>query len=99
MRRDLLLVALRGVRSSYGTTAFRLVWSDSTQIAPSVACSDPCPYAVRTTVWLSQSSDALHAASGIGSTWELEGVIPGTSAAYHVRGFARGGARVRCLYE
>ena len=36
------------------------VWSDSTQIAPSVACSDPCPYAVRTMVWLSRSADAPH---------------------------------------
>ena len=36
---------------------------------------------------------------GIGSTWELEGVMPGTSAAYHVRGFARGGAQVRRLHE
>ena len=36
---------------------------------------------------------------GLGSTWELGGVIPGTGAAYHVRGFARGGAQVRGLYE
>ena len=36
------------------------VWSDLTQIAPSVACSDPCPYAVRTMVWLSRPADAPH---------------------------------------
>ena len=36
---------------------------------------------------------------GLGSTWELGGVIPGTGAAYHVLGFARGGAQVRGLYE
>ena len=39
------------------------------------------------------------AASARLATWELGGVIPGTGAAYHVLGFARGGAQVRGLYE